>query len=125
MAIETKSWEAFIPFTGFYESIVLDEAHSMGAYPKPSKRAKQVKQIVRKQNPYVTQMSGTPTPESYSQIYHQVYFCPMNPFRSYINFYNFSKNPSFSSRRSLQALSTVDGSTFLLYTLSANAGTSV
>jgi hypothetical protein len=89
--INVVNYESLHKVTGFYESIVLDEAHSMGAYPKPSKRAKQVKQIVRKQNPYVIQMSGTPTPESYSQIYHQVYFCPMNPFRNYISFYKFSK----------------------------------
>lgn len=89
--INVVNYESLHKVTGFYESIVLDEAHSMGAYPKPSKRSKQVKQIVRKQNPYVIQMSGTPTPESYSQIYHQVYFCPLNPFRNYISFYKFSK----------------------------------
>ena len=34
-------------------------------------------------------MSGTPTPESYSQMYHQVYGIPGNPFASYKNFYRF------------------------------------
>lgn len=72
-----------------FELIVLDEAHSMGAFPKPSKRAKQVKEIIKKHNPYVILLSGTPTPESYSQFYHQVYGIKKNPFTSFKNFYRF------------------------------------
>lgn len=34
-------------------------------------------------------LSGTPTPESYSQMYHQVYGIPNNPFREFANFYKF------------------------------------
>jgi hypothetical protein len=80
--IDIKGWDA----------IVCDEAHGMGAFPKPSKRAKQVKEIMIKNNPYVVLLSGTPTPESFSQMYHQVYSIPNNPFRSYINFYKFAKD---------------------------------
>jgi len=74
-----------------FDLIVLDEAHTLGAYPKPSKRTKLVKEIILKQNPYVILMSGTPTPESFSQIYHQVYACPKNPFIEYKSFYKFAK----------------------------------
>jgi len=35
-------------------------------------------------------MSGTPTPESYSQMYHQVYAIPRNPFAMFKNFYRFA-----------------------------------
>jgi hypothetical protein len=35
-------------------------------------------------------LSGTPTPESYSQMYHQVYGIRNNPFAKYKNFYRFS-----------------------------------
>lgn len=73
-----------------WDLIVLDEAHGMGAFPKPSKRAKQVKELVLKNNPYVILLSGTPTPESYSQMYHQVYGLPSNPFSKFKNFYRFS-----------------------------------
>ena len=52
-----------------WDAVVCDEAHSMGAFPKPSKRAKQVKEFVVKNNPYVILLSGTPTPESFSQMY--------------------------------------------------------
>ena len=36
-------------------------------------------------------LSGTPTPESYSQMYHQVYAIPESPFSQYKNFYHFAK----------------------------------
>ena len=35
-------------------------------------------------------LSGTPTPESYSQIYHQVYGIPTNPFSEFSSFYKFA-----------------------------------
>ena len=47
-----------------WDMIICDEAHSMGAYPKPSKRAKQVKELLKYSNPKVILLSGTPTPES-------------------------------------------------------------
>ena len=64
--------------------------HNCGAFPKPSKRAKQVKELMIKNNPYVIFLSGTPTPESFSQMYHQVYGLSTNPFRNYTNFYKFA-----------------------------------
>ncbi len=70
-----------------WDLIILDEAHTLGAFPKPSKRAKAVRNLIR--NRYVILLSGTPTPESYSQMYHQVYGITGNPFRSYKNFYRF------------------------------------
>jgi len=86
------NYESLHKVAGKYECIVLDEAHGMGAYPKPSKRTKMIKQIIKKQNPFVILMSGTPTPESFSQMYHQVFACPHNPFRNYTNFYKFAKH---------------------------------
>ena len=71
-----------------WDLIILDEAHTLGAFPKPSKRAKAVRNLIR--NRYVILLSGTPTPESYSQMYHQVYGITGNPFRSYKNFYRFA-----------------------------------
>ena len=71
-------------------AVILDEAHGLGAFPKPSKRAKQVKELFTINNPYVVLLSGTPTPESYSQMYHQVYAIKDNPFSKYKNFYRFS-----------------------------------
>jgi len=73
-----------------WDVVICDEAHSMGAFPKPSKRAKQVKVLLKHNNPYVILLSGTPTPESFSQMYHQVFGIPNNPFAQYKNFYRFS-----------------------------------
>jgi len=75
-----------------YDVIICDEAHGMGAYPKPSLRSKLVKSLITaNNNPYVILLSGTPTPESYSQMYHQVYAIPGSPFSQYKNFYHFAK----------------------------------
>ena len=73
-----------------WQCIILDEAHGLGAFPKASKRAKQVKTLIVSNKSYVILLSGTPTPESYSQMYHQVYGIPSNPYCQYKNFYRFS-----------------------------------
>lgn len=72
-----------------WDIVILDEAHSIGAFPKPSKRAKDVRDIVKRYSPKVILLSGTPTPESYCQMYHQVYGIPNNPFAEFKNFYRF------------------------------------
>ena len=72
-----------------WDLIVCDEAHSMGAFPKPSGRAELVAQVIKKCRPMVILLSGTPTPESYSQMYHQVCTIPNNPFAEFKNFYRF------------------------------------
>lgn len=75
-----------------WDVIVCDEAHSMGAFPKPSQRALSVKKEIARTNARVILLSGTPTPESYSQMYHQVFALPGNPFRDYRNFYKFAED---------------------------------
>ena len=75
-----------------WDVVICDEAHGMGAFPKPSGRSKKVNNIIVQSSPYVILLSGTPTPESYSQMYHQVYFIPSNPFSEYKNFYQFASN---------------------------------
>lgn len=72
-----------------WDVIICDEAHSMGAFAKPSARAKMVRDLIEKDKPKVMLLSGTPTPESYSQMYHQVYGIPNNPFSEFSNFYRF------------------------------------
>ena len=74
-----------------FDMIICDEAHGMGAFPKPSLRAKLVKFLINLNKSYVILLSGTPTPESYCQMYHQVYGIPTNPFKGFKNFYAFAK----------------------------------
>lgn len=73
-----------------WDMIICDEAHSLGAFPKPNKRAKAVKELIYKTRAKVMLLSGTPTPESYSQMYHQVYGVPTSPFNDCVNFYKFA-----------------------------------
>lgn len=72
-----------------WDVVICDEAHSMGAFPKPSERAKLIATVLQKYKSKVILLSGTPTPESYSQMYHQVYGIPGNPFAEFPNFYRF------------------------------------
>ena len=73
-----------------YDFIIVDEAHSLGAFPKASGRSLAVKELVRRLKAPVVFLSGTPTPESYSQMYHQVWCVPNNPFNHCVNFYKFA-----------------------------------
>jgi hypothetical protein len=74
-----------------WDMVVCDESHGMGAFPKRNKRSTQVKSLILKNNPYVIFLSGTPTPESYSQMYHQVSIMRNHPFKEYTTFYKFAK----------------------------------
>lgn len=70
--------------------IIADEAHSFGAYPKPSKRAIMLAGLSR--GCYVIFLSATPTPESYSQIYHQLWAAGSDSplIKPYRNFYKWA-----------------------------------
>ena len=70
--------------------IIIDEAHRLGGYPKPAKAAKQIKEI-KNNNTHskVIFLSGTPTPESWSQIYHQLWILDL---WEESNFYKWAKN---------------------------------
>ena len=74
--------------------MILDEAHCFGSFPKPSNRAKVVKDVlVKNHGCKVIFLSGTPTPESYSQMYHQMWVLGSgSPFRVYTNFYKWCKD---------------------------------
>ena len=94
-----------LPAWKLYDGVVLDEAHGLGKFPKPSKRAKDIKELLRvNRNASVILMSGTPTPESYSQMYHQVYSIASNPFNTHRNFYSFSKRYVDVTQKKLSSL---------------------
>lgn len=56
-----------------YDVWICDEAHCLGAFPKPAMRTKQLRNSYTGQ--YVIYLSGTPSPESYSQLFHQLWIC--------------------------------------------------
>ena len=74
-----------------FDYLILDEAHTLGAFPKKNKRCETVQRLINIHRPKVILLSGTPTPESYSQMFHQVHAIPGNPFQTFKNFYQFAK----------------------------------
>lgn len=72
-----------------YDLIILDEAHSLGTFPKPSKRAKAIKELCNMKP--IIYLSGTPSPESYSQLYHQFWVSSFSPWRLFSTFYKWAK----------------------------------
>lgn len=61
-----------------YDFVILDEAHCLGQFPQPSNRTENLKDICK--GLPILYLSGTPTPESYSQIYHQFWVSSFSPF---------------------------------------------
>lgn len=75
------------------DMLVADESHRFSSFPKPSKWAKDLKNIILKNiNAYVLLLSGTFSPESYSQVYHQFWISPHSPFKAYISFYKWAND---------------------------------
>lgn len=74
--------------TGNYDLIISDEHHRCGTYPKPNKVTKLIKQRFAKL-PMIF-LSGTPHPESFSQIYHQFWVSAYSPFKQWNTFYKFA-----------------------------------
>ena len=79
--------------TSNIDLLVADESHSFGSFPKPSKRAKDLKAILKASpDAFTLLLSGTFSPESYSQVYHQFWISQHSPFNNYISFYRWSKD---------------------------------
>lgn len=72
-----------------YDLIIVDESHCLGAFPKASVRTKRIKEIVGSK--YCILLTGTPTPESWSQIFHQFWISEYSPF-PHNSFYAWAKN---------------------------------
>ncbi|WP_228853267.1 DEAD/DEAH box helicase [Aegicerativicinus sediminis] len=86
-AITIINFESLHKVSDTYDLIIIDESHSISAYPKPSKRTKALKNLVG-DTPLIL-MSGTITPESWSQIYHQFWISNNSPFNE-SNFYGWA-----------------------------------
>jgi hypothetical protein len=71
-----------------FDLIISDEHHKYGAFPKPNKVAVLFKKRYSKL-PMIF-LSGTPTPESHSQWFHQFWVSDHSPFKQYTNFYKWA-----------------------------------
>lgn len=74
--------------TNDFDVVIIDEVHGYSSYPKPSVFAKEIKK--RFGNIPMIMLSGTPTPESYSQYYHIFWLSNHSPFKEYANFYKWA-----------------------------------
>jgi hypothetical protein len=74
----------------YIDLIIIDEAHTLGQFPVPAERVKLLKKICK--DLPIIYLSGTPTPESYSQIYHQFYISSFSLFSAFKNFYAWAKS---------------------------------
>ena len=68
--------------------IICDEAHCLGQFPKPAERTKLLKNIAA--GLPIIYLSGTPSPESYSQLYHQLWISTFTPFHQFETFYKWA-----------------------------------
>ena len=72
-----------------FDVIICDEAHGLfGTYPKPNNFTKIYKK--RFYNIPAILLSGTMSPESYSQLYHQFSINKFSPFKEFNNFYKWA-----------------------------------
>jgi hypothetical protein len=71
-----------------FDVVVYDEVHQYGAFPKAVTNQKELRK--RFADIPAIMMTGTSTPESYSQIFHQMQLSNKSPFRNYINFYKWA-----------------------------------
>lgn len=73
-----------------FDVIVCDESHQYAAYPKASKYQKDIRS--RFNEKMILLLSGTMSPESYSQIFHQFQISNYSPFRKYTSFYKWAND---------------------------------
>ncbi len=73
-----------------FDFVIVDEAHSCGAFPKMSLRTERLQRII--QHTSVLLMSGTPNPETAVQLFHQFDLSYRSPWKDYRNFYHWAND---------------------------------
>lgn len=76
--------------TNDFDIVIIDEAHGLSAFPKASKYQKDIRKRFSKKP--IIFLSGTSTPESFSQWYHQLQISDRSPFSKYTNFYKWAND---------------------------------
>ncbi len=71
-----------------FDLVICDEAHCLAQYPTPSERTKALKTLC--EGKPIIYLSGTPSPESYSQLFHQFWISSFSPFKEWHNFYKWA-----------------------------------
>ena len=71
-----------------YDLVIHDEHHRFGSFPKPGLATRTYKEMFG--NKPMIFLSGTMTPESFTQVYHQFWVSYHSPFNNYVNFYRWA-----------------------------------
>jgi hypothetical protein len=87
--INDESMHKLIDYEKF-DVVIHDESHRFGGFPKPGKHTKTYKSMFYTL-PQIL-LSGTPTPESFSQYYHQFWGSINSPWSNYTSFYKWAKD---------------------------------
>jgi hypothetical protein len=73
-----------------FDLVILDEAHGLGQFPTMAERSKELRKLCVDKP--IIYLSGTPTPEGYSQLFHQFHISSFSPFKDYASFYKWAKD---------------------------------
>lgn len=68
-----------------FDFVICDENHAVAAFPKPTRRFQVLREYCKGRD--ILLLSGTPNPESYSQLFHQFQLSDQSPWSRFQNFY--------------------------------------
>lgn len=88
--ITVTNYENLHNITGEFDFYVCDESHKLGQFPAPAEKTKLLKKMIG--NRPVLLLSGTPSPESYSQLFFQFWISGKSPWMEYQTFYKWHKD---------------------------------
>lgn len=95
--LTVTNYESLHKVKGLFDFAILDEAHNLGTFPRPSKKQVAAKAIC--EGLPIIFLSGTPSPESYSQLFNQLQVCSFSPWRSYKTFYQWARAGYVTARQ--------------------------
>lgn len=90
LQIFVTNYEQLANVNESFDLVICDEAHSLGAFPKPTGRTIEMKRVCAGKP--IIYLSGTPNPESYSQLYHQFWVSSYSPFAFHKTFYKWAND---------------------------------
>lgn len=89
MAVHFVNYESLHKLDGDFDFVILDESHSIAQFPIPAKRTELLRDICK--GLPILYLSGTPTPETFAQWFHQFWVSSFSPFK-HRNFYAWHKD---------------------------------
>ncbi len=87
--LNVTNYENLHNITEDYDLYICDESHKLGQFPGPAEKTKLLKKMCAGKP--ILYLSGTLTPESYSQLFHQLWISSYSPWQQYQTFYKWHK----------------------------------